>query len=224
MRHGAISLLLACVLALACVFTSHAAMMPDFLSDAPDETAREADRFIDASSYSQALYLWKSPEDVNAWIGARFTYDMDRAKRLALGRGSESQASVILTPEQLFAAPKGICVDLARFGVETVRQTAPELSPRYVRIEFEPATIGGATLRFHWLAVFTREGSRYFFADSKRPGYLAGPYASLDAFIKEYALYRQRPVIAFQELDTFQRRARPAAIHMRSSGPSPAGR
>ena len=44
------------------------------------------------------------------------------------------------------------------------------------------------------------------FADSTRPGVLVGPYASPAPFIAEYAAYRNRPILAFRELDSYQRK------------------
>ena len=87
----------------------------------------------------------------------------------------------------------------------------PEAGARYVKIEFAPVSIGGNTLRLHWLASFKRDGKLYFFADSKRPGHLAGPYASLDAFMAEYAAYRNRPIISYLALDSYQRKQRTLA-------------
>jgi hypothetical protein len=43
-------------------------------------------------------------------------------------------------------------------------------------IEFDPVSLAGNTLRRHWIASYERNGMRYFFADSKRPGHIAGPY------------------------------------------------
>jgi hypothetical protein len=82
----------------------------------------------------------------------------------------------------------------------------------YLMIEFEPVKVRGETLRLHWLATFRRDGRVYFAGDSKRPGYVAGPYDSVQAFVDEYAGYRQRKIVAFRETDSFERRQRvPAA-------------
>jgi hypothetical protein len=81
----------------------------------------------------------------------------------------------IYQPHKFFAAPSGVCVDLSRFAVETLRHIDPDARASYLMIEFAPVTIGGNTLRRHWLASFTRDGKYYFFADSKRPGHIAGP-------------------------------------------------
>jgi hypothetical protein len=107
------------------------------------------------------------------------------------------------------ATPSGVCVDLARFAVETLRHIDPAPDPRYLMIEFAPVQIGDATLRWHWLASFRMDGRHYFFADSKRPGHIVGPHSSPQEFIEAYARYRGRPIVAFHELDSFQRRQRP---------------
>jgi len=78
-------------------------------------------------------------------------------------------------------------------------------------IEFDPVTIRGNALRRHWVASFERDGKLYFFADSKRPGHIAGPYDSTQAFIDDYARYRGRTVVAFAERSTYERATRAAA-------------
>jgi len=180
------------------------------LSDAP-EGHRHVTVFKDAATYPQALQLWRSPEDVNAWIGARFHYSLPRAMQLSESQRAKAGQSRIHEPQEFFGAPSGICVDLSRFAVETLRQINPELQANYLMIEFAPVTIGGNTLRMHWLASFKRDGQYYFFADSKRPGHVAGPYASAQEFIAEYAAFRSRPVVAFRELVSYQRRQRAMA-------------
>jgi hypothetical protein len=94
-----------------------------------------------------------------------------------------------------YVSPSGVCVDLARFAVETLRVIDAQSNPRYLMIEFDPLTISGNTLRRHWIATFERGGQRYYFADSKRPGYVAGPYATTQAFIDDYAKYRGRRIV-----------------------------
>jgi hypothetical protein len=125
-------------------------------------------------------------------------------------RGSGARLS-IHEPAEFFAAPSGVCVDLSRFAVETLRRLDPTLVARYLMIEFAPVTINGNTLRLHWLASFTRDGRHYFFADSRRPGHIAGPYASAQEFVEQYAAYRGREIVAFRELDSYQRRQRAVA-------------
>lgn len=208
MERKSIFVFLACVLPMVFLVRMGAAATTEFLSDAPDEASRPNAAFTDAPTYEEAARLWKTPEDVNAWIGGHFSYDMDRARQLASSGGQGSQASAILAPEELFTRQKAICVDLARFGVETLAKIAPDLVPRYLRIDFEPLTINGVSLRFHWLALFKRDGQYYFFADSKRPGHMAGPYPTVAAFLGDYEQYRKRAIASFQELDTFRRKPR----------------
>lgn len=179
-------------------------------SDAP-EGPRVTTAFKDAESYAQALRAWRTPEDVNGWIGAKFRYDMSRAMELSETRRAKAGASSILPADAFFAAPSGICVDLSRFAVETLREIDPALKPGYLMIEFAPVTIAGNVLRLHWLAYFVRGGQYFFFADSKRPGHIAGPYASSEEFLRDYAAWRQRQVVAFRELDSFQRKQRSLA-------------
>jgi hypothetical protein len=178
-------------------------------SDAPEIQRRRAEPFNAPASYREALQNWRTPEEVNAWIGARYRYDPARAVELSETRRNESGRPAVYAPQEFFAAPSGVCVDLARFAVETLRHIDPASDPRYLMIEFAPVQIGNDTLRRHWLASFRRDGRHYFFADSRRPGHIAGPHASSQEFIKAYAKYRGRQIVAFRELDSFQRRQRP---------------
>lgn len=180
----------------------------DRTSDAPEASRNQIVSFKDAASYSEALQVWRTPEDVNAWIGARFQYDLPRAMALSETQRTGSGQAAIFEPQDFFDAPSGVCVDLARFAVETLRQIDPESKPNYLMIEFEPVQATGSTLRLHWLAAFRRDGKLYFFADSKRPGHIAGPYADTQEFIDAYASYRRRPIVAFRELDSFHRKQR----------------
>jgi len=198
----------ALALAAACSATSEIA---DPASDAP-EGRRPADPARKpVASYAEALRTWRGAEDVNAWIGASFEYDMARALRLSETQRGRAGTLPIAPPAAFFADPRGVCVDLSRFAVETLRALDAEARPRYLMIEFAPVTIAGNTLRLHWLAVFQRDGGYYFFADSKRPGHIAGPYASSDDFIREYARYRGRQIAAFRELESYERKPRAKA-------------
>ena len=206
MRHLLISLFL--------LSAAAAASLPeaaDPRSDAPEQRAAPATAYKSAPTYQQALRAWRTPEDLNAWIGARFEYDMPRAMLLSETQRSKSGSLAIHRPSDFFAAPAGVCVDLARFGVETLRAIDPAGQARYLMIEFAPVNIGGNTLRMHWLASFKRDGKYYFFADSKRPGHLSGPHASTQEFIDGYAKYRGRSIVRFRELESYERQRRTLA-------------
>jgi hypothetical protein len=192
-----------------------AGQQADPASDAPESRSAGAAAVIDAPSYGEALQRWRSVDDVNAWIGARFEYDMQRALRLSETQRERSGRLPIHAPQAFFAAPRGVCVDLSRFAVETLRSIEPTLKARYLMIEFDPVTIQGNTLRRHWVAHFERDGQHYFFADSKRPGHLAGPYADTAAFIHDYAAYRGREIVAFRDLESTARQMRTLAAKQR---------
>lgn len=212
----ALAALLAAALA-GCTISSPAS--PD--SDAPerqDFVSRSVPRF---DSYSEALTRWRSADDVNAWIGANFEYDMKRALQLSETQRARGERLPILQPEAFFRNPRGVCVDVARFGVETLRAIDPASKPAYVMIEFDPISLAGNTLRRHWIVSFERDGQHYFFADSKRPGYIAGPYASTQAFIDDYARYRRRHIVAFREVDSYERKQRTASRNSRPSAFGP---
>jgi hypothetical protein len=176
--------------------------------DAPESRDSRGAPFTDAPSYPEALRLWRTPEDVNAWIGARFEYSLPRAMLLSESQRTETGRLTVYPPQDFFSAPTGVCVDLARFAVETLKAIDPGLMPAYLRIEFAPVAIAGNILRFHWLAAFRRDGRYYFFADSKRPGHMAGPFATVPEFIDAYAGYRGRKIVSYQERDSYQRRQR----------------
>jgi len=199
-------------------------------SDAPEPTfvAGSSRPLVDAASYAEALARWRDAGDINAWIGARFRYDPARALRLSETQRQRNGTLPIAAPAAFFAQPHGVCVDLSRFGVETLRQLDPSAKARYLMIEFDPLVLSGQTLRRHWVAVYEAGGQLYVFADSKRPGHVDGPYASTAQFIAAYAAYRGRRIVAFQERDSFERQMRrvrraTAASASAEAGPAAAG-
>jgi hypothetical protein len=129
----------------------------DSASDGPDSQWRPKTSFKYAASYADAIQVWKTPEDINDWIGARFEYSMSRAMALSETRRNQSAPLPIHRPQDLFIVPSGVCVDLSRFAVETLRAIDPSTKPDYLMIEFAPVTMAGNTYRFHWLASFKRE-------------------------------------------------------------------
>ena len=211
MREAAIARpLAAALLVLACACAA-APPEADPASDAPEVPRASAPGYQAPPGYADALRGWRSAEDVNAWIGARFEYDMARAMRLSETQRSRGGRLPIHAPEAFYESPSGVCVDLARFGVETLRAIDPAAKPAYLMIEFAPVSVAGNTLRRHWVAAYQRDGKHYFFADSKRPGHIAGPYASTQAYVEEYARYRGREIVAHRERATYERQERRAA-------------
>lgn len=199
---------------------SSGSMVVDPASDAPEARMPGRSPLKAASSYSEALTLWQDTDDVNAWIGATFQYDVSRAMLLSETQRTLNGRMPIISPEAFFASPSGVCVDLSRFAVETLRAIDPGTKPTYLMIEFDPISVAGNTLRRHWVVSFQREGKHYFFADSKRPGHIAGPYLSTQEFIDEYARYRGRPIVSFRELESYERKIRtPAAKQRREERP-----
>jgi hypothetical protein len=186
---------------------AHAA---DPRSDAPEDRVVPAVAPPSPPSYDAALARWRRAEDVNAWIGAHFAYDADRALRLSETQRASTRLA-IHRPADFYAEPSGVCVDLARFGVETLRAIDAASKPVYLMIEFAPLEVAGNVLRRHWLAGFERDGMRWYFADSKRPGHLAGPYPDAATFVAAYARYRGREVVAFAERESYERTMRTKA-------------
>lgn len=185
----------------------------DSLSDAPDPAhRRSADRSGDALAYADLPRHWRRAEDINAWIGAHFEYDRERALALSeSARAARAQRVAILEPEAFYAAPRGVCVDLSRFAVSTLRRVEPDAQASYLMIEFEPVQVQGQWLRRHWMAAFRRDGAWWFFADSKRPGYLAGPYDTPERFLADYAAYRDRTILSHRVLPSYERQPRSRA-------------
>ena len=182
------------------------------LPDAPEARAhRPALPSGAPKSYAEALAVWKDPEDIARFADAAFVYDRSRALALAEPSDSRAVRPAIHQPEAMYARPEGVCIDLARFGVETLNRLDASYAARYLMLEFEPVVIGGRTLRRHWIATFQRDGKLWFFADSRRPGHVAGPYDSVDAFVADYARYRARSIVAWREADGFARRTRTVA-------------
>jgi hypothetical protein len=204
------------VVGLLVAFT--APLRAERLPDEPAPRAEAPSRPTDApSTYVDALRIWKSPEDVSGFIGATFVYDRARALALAESARADGRRVDIIAPDGLYVDPRGVCVDLARFGVETLNRLDGSYEARYVMLEFEPVVIEGRTLRRHWIATFRRDGKIWFFADSRRPGYIAGPYDSVDAFIEDYARYRERPIVKWRETVSFLRATRAVARSSQST-------
>jgi hypothetical protein len=185
------------------------------LSDAPESRHAPATAAAPPPTYAEALRLWRGAADINAWIGARFEYDMQRALLLSETQRAQREqgggGTAIIEPAAFYAAPSGVCVDLARFGVETLRAVAPQSQPGYLMIEFAPLTIAGQTLRRHWIATYREGDALYAYADSKRPGHIAGPYATTAQLIADYAAYRGREIVSWREVESYARRTRTAA-------------
>lgn len=159
------------------------------------------------ATYEAALTSWSSIDDINGWIGKHFRYDMERAMALSeSGRAKNpGQRVEIHPPDEFYAQPQGICVDLARFGYESIKQVAPDTRAHYLMIEFEPAEIRGEVLRRHWLVTYEKDGKLYSFADSKRPGHIAGPYDTLDALTRDYERFRGRTIVAAKQRDSYRK-------------------
>jgi hypothetical protein len=139
-------------------------------------------------------------------MGGNFSYDRERAVQLSETRKAENETPPIYSPAEFFRIKTGVCIDLSRFGVETLRSIDPDTDPKYLMIEFVPIRIDGHTIRLHWLAGFKRDGKYYFFADSRRPGHMAGPYSDIQTFIKEYQDYRGREIVGYRESDSYRKK------------------
>lgn len=180
----------------------------ELFPDAPEYTLASPARLKAATSYEHALQVWTIPEDINGWIAVNFLYDTARALRLSETQRTKNDKLSIYSPSEFYNTKAGVCVDLSRFGVETLRRIDPDTDPKYLMIEFEPMQIQRNILRLHWVVSFKRDGKAYFFCDSKRPGHIAGPYDDTQAFIDEYEQYRGRKIVRFQELESYEKQRR----------------
>jgi len=188
------------------------------LPDAPQQPGASAVESPAAGSYAEALAGWRTPEDISRWMEANFSYDTPRAMRLSETQRAVQAAPPIYEPVELFEKKTGVCVDLTRFAVETLRGIDPQSDPKYLMIEFEPVQIAGNTLRLHWLASFQRGGKTWFFADSKRPGHIAGPYADAQAFLSDYEQFRGRKIMSFRELASYRKQKKTKALKQQAPG------
>jgi hypothetical protein len=182
------------------------------LDDAPVHACQATARSSHPSTHEEALEAWKRLEDINAWIADRFVYDRARAVELSesrrLTQGDDGARSEVFEPASFYLRPKGVCVDLARFALESARKIEPGAEPRYLLLEFEPIVIEGELLRRHWLVVFQREGQLYAFADSKRPGHISGPFASVELLVQDYERFRERKIVSSKLVDDFKKKTR----------------
>lgn len=158
-----------------------------------------------AGAYENQIRMWNRPEEVHAWIARCFTYNKSRAIALSEKQRVKGTPFHIYKPEEFFEKPAGICVDVARFAVETLREIAPDLEPKYLLIKFDPVRIKGNVLRMHWLANFQKDGKHYFFADSYFPGTFSGPYDNVSGFIEAYQDARDHKIVSFRLVDTFRK-------------------
>ena len=189
----------------------------DPASDVPESPAVVSGELIDGRVLSGGASALASPRGHQRLDRCPLPLRHARAVQLSETQRQKNGRMPITPPEAFFATPSGVCVDLARFAVETLRTIDPALKPRYLMIEFDPVAISGNMLRRHWVVTFERDGSHYFFADSKRPGRIAGPYASSDEFIAEYARYRGRRIVSFAERESYERTLRTLAVRQPAS-------
>lgn len=173
------------------------------------DEAYESSRIVTVfpATYEKALNSWGSILDICNWMGNCFSYDMERAARLG-DDGNGNEKPRIYTPKELYVKKKGVCIDLARFAVETTRSIKSSIEVSYLMIEFEPVMIQGSVLKKHWMAVYRDEEKYMFFADSKRPGFIAGPFDLPDDFIREYQEFRKRRIISHKILKTYHKKKR----------------
>ncbi len=175
------------------------------LSDAPDDSSLQRSDTSNITSYEAASSQWKTVADVNQWIKENFHYSVERAKQLAENSAAREKTP-IYTPTELYRLKKGVCIDLSRFAVETVNRMDTSKHVQYLMIEFEPIIIDSSIMKKHWMAAYRDSAGYYLFADSKRPGHIAGPYTDIDEFITEYQTFRGRKVVSRRLLPSYEKK------------------
>ena len=80
----------------------------------PDEPEIERDLSLlykAADSYSRALDLWKTAEDINKWIAASFIYDKARAIKLSSSQRTKKEGIAVLNKPSEWSESKagGLC-------------------------------------------------------------------------------------------------------------------
>ncbi len=99
---------------------------------------------------------------------------------------TKNEQPLIYIPFEFFNTETGVYLDLVHFGVETLKMIDPQSNPKYLMIEFYPMKINDPILQFYWLVTSRRGGKINFFAGSKGPGYVAGPYDETREFLRGY--------------------------------------
>ncbi len=191
------------VLIAACALSGYGLAAAALAADQP-----AADAHAIAQAYADQTRRWRNPEQVHAWIARNFTYDRARAIALSETQRSRGAPFRIYETAEFYQRPSGICVDVSRFAVETLRKIAPTSEPKYLLIKFDPIRIKGNVLRMHWLASYRKNGKYYFFADSHHPQVLSGPHDDVADFVKSYQDVRKRTIVSYRLVDTFRKQRR----------------
>ena len=101
-------------------------------------------------------------------------------------------------------------IELTPVRYKSLRAIELESAPKYGKITFAPTYVHSCLFQKHWLATFIRGGLHYFFADTKRPGLIAGPFKLPEHFVVEYEQFHQRQVLSFRLLSSHRRTLRNA--------------
>jgi hypothetical protein len=181
------------------------------LSDASIDPVSNHSGAANPADYTTVVQQWKTVYDVNTWIKENFRYDFTRAKQLA-ENSAEREKTGIFSPAELYRVKKGVCIDLCRFAVETINIIDTAKHVQYLMIEFEPVLIDSSIIKKHWLAVYHDSSGYYLLADSKRPGYIAGPYIQVADFIAEYQSFRERKIVSWKVLMSYQKKQKQKAV------------
>ncbi|MEM7299411.1 MAG: transglutaminase-like domain-containing protein, partial [Bacteroidota bacterium] len=173
------------------------------LSDAPEQQDKK--NAPSGIPYLEILESWDHVDSVNQWIDQYFGYDMSRAIKLGEGSAERSKTK-ILTPEEFYQNPSGVCLDLSRFAVESLRKISEDYKANYLMIEFEPLEIKGSIIRNHWIAVYMDDGLFNFVADSKFPGRKYEGYSDVASFINEYESLRGRKIVNYKIVPSYEKK------------------
>ena len=197
---------------LACSVGAAVAQRADPASDAPESRSLPTRPLVQADTYDEALARWRSADDINAWIGVRFQYDVRRALQLSETQRERGGRLPIHAPDAFFAQPHGVCVDLSRFAVDTLRRIDPASKPVYLMIEFDPVAIRARCCAATGSHAFSATGSCTFSPTRSGPGTWPVRMPDTAAYIRDYAAYRGRTIVAFREMESTDKQRRTLAL------------
>jgi hypothetical protein len=206
------------LLSAVCFTKLHAQVLSEQLkklSDAPNDLlVHQSNASEGISSYEASVKQWTTITDVNNWMKQNFHYEINRAKHLA-ENSSTREKTGIYSPAELYQIKKGVCIDLSRFAVETINIIDTSKHVQYLLIEFEPIMIDSSIIKKHWTAIYQDVLGYYIIADSKRPGHVAGPYQNVDDFISEYQTFRNRKILSWKILPSYEKRKKKKTLQQK---------
>lgn len=165
--------------------------------------------------YNEALNKWKGAEDIVNWLSLNITYDVERSvyiKKLA----DKIKLLVVQNEEtnkynneffsyraqDFLAYKKGVCLDVARFGVSSLNKIDPNLNARFLKIKHVGIKKDGIIRVSHVMAIYKKQDEFFIFADSKKMDRHSGPYKDIHTFITIYEKFLGQKIKSYKVIDT----------------------